>query len=217
MITAKNVWKSYNSIHVLRGVDLDVDMGEVVAIVGRSGSGKTTLLKLVGLLERVDSGTLVVLGMDVTSLDDARASALRLRYIGIVPQTPNLIPYLTVLENVTLPLYLLGVRKSVREARALNVLKELDLHHLASKYPNELSGGEQQRVLIARALVKEPKLLLADEPTAYLDPENSYKVYDILRDVVRNGSSVLVTATNSSDVLFSHRKYVLVNGTLKEF
>ncbi len=213
----RDVWKSYGGNYVLRGVNLVVGGGEVVGIVGRSGSGKTTLIKLVGLLERADRGDLIVLGRDSRSLSDSEASSLRLKEFGIIPQTFNLIPHLTILENVTLPLYLLGVGKSVREAAGLELLKRFELQHLASKYPHELSGGELQRALIVRAFINGPRLVLADEPTAYLDVENAKLVYSMFEEFVKEfKTSIIVTATNAGDILINCRKYLLFNGVLTD-
>ncbi len=211
----RDVWKSYNSNYVLRGINLVVDEGDIVGIIGRSGSGKTTLIKLIGLLERIDRGELIVLGRDSKGLTDSEASSLRLKELGIIPQTFNLIPYLTVLENITLPLYLLGIKKSVRESIALELLRRFDLQHLTSKYPHELSSGEQQRVLIIRAFINKPKLVLADEPTAYLDFENSELVYTMFKEFISEfKTSIVITATNANDILVNCRKYLLSNGVL---
>ncbi len=214
----KDVWKSYSNTHVLRGVNLVVNEADVIGIVGRSGAGKTTLIKLLGLLDRPNSGSLTVLGRDVGKLSDSEASKLRLKEIGIIPQTFNLIPHLTVLENVELPLYLLGFKKSVREAAALELLKKFELQHLASRYPHELSSGEQQRILAIRAFINKPKLVLADEPTAYLDAENSNTVYEVFKELINEfKSTVIITATGPDDILVSCRKYLLFKGVLKEF
>jgi len=211
----RDVWKSYNGNYVLKGVNLVVDEGDIVGIIGRSGSGKTTLIKLVGLLERVDRGELIVLGRDSKKLNDFEASSLRLKELGIIPQTFNLIPHITVLENITLPLYLLGIRKSIRESIALELLRRFDLQHLASRYPHELSSGEQQRVLIIRAFINKPKLVLADEPTAYLDLENSKLVYDMFKEFISEfKTSIIITATSTDDILINCRKYLLSNGVL---
>ncbi|MEM2444730.1 MAG: ABC transporter ATP-binding protein [Sulfolobales archaeon] len=192
-----DVWKSYNDVYVLRGINLLVRGGEVVGIVGRSGVGKTTMIRLLGLLDRADSGIVRILGRDVGDLSDSEASRLRLKEIGIIPQQFNLIPHLTVLENIELPLYLQGVKKYEREAKALEMLKRFGLQYLASRYPNELSSGEQQRVLAIRAFIKSPRIVLADEPTAYLDIENSRIMYDMFKELISEyNSSVIITATN---------------------
>lgn len=212
-----DVWKSYNDVYVLRGINLLVRGGEVVGIVGRSGVGKTTMIRLLGLLDRADSGIVRILGRDVSDLSDSEASRLRLKEIGIIPQQFNLIPHLTVLENIELPLYLQGVKKHEREAKALEMLKRFGLQYLASRYPNELSSGEQQRVLAIRAFIKSPRIVLADEPTAYLDIENSRIMYDMFKELISEyNSSVIITATNLDEVLLNCRKYLLSNGILKE-
>jgi len=182
------------AVHALRGVDLQVAPGELVAIMGPSGSGKSTLLTLAGGLDTATSGEVLVEGVPLSGLDRAGLAQLRRRSVGYVFQELNLLPALTAAENVALPLELDGVRARDARARALRALDELDLAALAGRFPDDLSGGEQQRVAIARALVGERRLVLADEPTGALDSVTGESVLALLRSRVDAGAAaVLVT------------------------
>jgi putative ABC transport system ATP-binding protein len=182
------------AVHALRGVDLQVAPGELVAVMGPSGSGKSTLLTLAGGLDTATSGEVLVEGVPLSGLDRAGLAQLRRRSVGYVFQELNLLPALTAAENVALPLELDGVRARDARARALRALDELDLASLAGRFPDDLSGGEQQRVAIARALVGERRLVLADEPTGALDSVTGESVLALLRSRVDAGAAaVLVT------------------------
>jgi putative ABC transport system ATP-binding protein len=194
----RRVSKVYGSgpteVRALRDVDLSVECGELVAIMGPSGSGKSTLLTIAGSLEEASSGHVLVDGVDLATVSRARHAKLRRRSIGYVFQDFNLLPGLTALENVTLPLELDGVRARAARPPALEAMKELDVADLADRYPDELSGGERQRVAIARAIVGERGLLLADEPTGALDTLNGEAVMRLLRAATQRGvAGVVVT------------------------
>jgi putative ABC transport system ATP-binding protein len=182
---------------VLRGVDATLDAGERVALLGPSGSGKSTLLNLVAGLDSPDAGTIHLHDIELTALDERRRTLLRRRSIGFVFQFFNLIPTLTVEENVRLPVELIGGEKRARE-RALALLDRVGLAHRGGAYPDRLSGGEQQRVALARALVHEPALLLADEPTGNLDAESGARVLDLLESLVRERGAALLLVTHSA-------------------
>jgi putative ABC transport system ATP-binding protein len=217
LIELSEVWKSYGAVEVLRGVDLFVKEGDFVSVRGKSGAGKTTLLKIMGLLETPNKGEVRLLGREVGKLDDSERSEVRLRYIGFIFQFFNLIPSLTVLENVELPLALAGVKKGERRRRALGLLERFGLTHLADRLPETLSGGERQRVAIIRALANDPRIILADEPTSSLDDENSKLVMDLLTEVnAERRVTIVLTTTDLYERLPTNRDFVLKDGRLIE-
>lgn len=195
IVELKKVVKNYNALRVLDGVDFCVGSGEFIVIRGRSGVGKTTLLNIMGLLDKPDDGRILFDGLDVTDLDEDRRAEIRLRSIGFVFQFFNLIPELNVLENVMLPLLLLGFGRVEAERKALDVLRELGLGDLVYRGLGELSGGQLQRVAIARALVKNPKIILADEPFAHLDDYNRGVVEELFVRIVKDYGIPVVIAT----------------------
>lgn len=217
VVRLSGVRKRYGADEVLRGVDLAVRPGEFVSIRGKSGAGKTTLLKIIGLLERPDAGEVRLFGLRADGLSDGEAAEIRLRRIGFIFQFFNLIPTLTVLENVELPMALAGVGKAERRARAMELMRSLGIAGLADRMPGSLSGGERQRAAIARALANEPSLILADEPTSSLDDENSELVMAMLREASRAlGASVIVTAVDIYERLPTDADYVLKEGVLRK-
>ncbi|MEM4469113.1 MAG: ABC transporter ATP-binding protein [Candidatus Nezhaarchaeales archaeon] len=212
-----NISKSYGQVKVLRSVTLKIRRGDFILIRGKSGAGKTTLLKIMGLMERPDSGELLISGRNVSELSDEEMSRIRLHDIGFVFQFFNLIPSLTVLENLELPLALAGVGRDERKRRALQLLDYFELRGLANRFPATLSGGERQRVAIARALINNPKIVLADEPTSSLDEENSMLVIDLLTKVnEERGLAIVMTTTDLHENVPANRDYVLKNGLLYE-
>ena len=186
---------------VLDEVDLDIQTGEVFVLLGKSGSGKSTLLNLISGIDRADNGHIVVGQTDITTLDEKQRTLFRRDHIGIIFQFFNLIPTLTVLENVTLPYELSGAGRDASEARALALLERVGLGDRRDTFPDQLSGGEQQRVAIARALVHEPPLVLADEPTGNLDTETGQRVLDLLLALTRDAGKTLVIATHSPEII----------------
>jgi putative ABC transport system ATP-binding protein len=202
---------------VLRGVDLSVAAGEIVVLLGRSGSGKSTLLNLVSGIDRPTSGTVRVEGVDVAALSETARTRLRRRRIGFIFQFYNLIPTLTVEENLRLPLELNGVDGADGRARALDLLAEVGLRDRASSFPDRLSGGEQQRVAVARALVHEPALVLADEPTGNLDAESARQVLALLAGLARREGKTVIAASHSEEVAaLADRVLTLADGRLIE-
>jgi putative ABC transport system ATP-binding protein len=200
IVAVKSVVKVYRfgkvAYEALRGVTMSVDRGEVVCVVGPSGSGKTTLLNIIGGLDKPDTGTVTVEGTDITRLSEAELTRFRLFKVGYVFQLYNLIPTLTVLENVELPMYLAGVPKEARRKRALELLEIVGLEKHADKTPDILSGGEQQRVAIARALANSPAVVLMDEPTGALDTENTRKLMALVKKLNRELRQTFIIATH---------------------
>jgi lipoprotein-releasing system ATP-binding protein len=198
------VRRSYRSgaatLEVLRGVDLSVAAGEMVALVAPSGAGKSTLLQIAGLLDRADAGTARVAGADATALDDAGRTALRRVGIGFVYQFHHLLPEFSAVENVMLPQFAAAVPRAAARTRAEALLAAVGLSARIDHRPAELSGGEQQRVAVARALANRPRLLLADEPTGNLDPETSARVFEVMLRVVRDEGAGALVATHNPDL-----------------
>lgn len=201
VVALRNLARSFAQggevIEVLRGVNLDVMPGEIVALLGPSGSGKSTLLQAVGLLEGGFSGTIRLVGTDVSNADSATRTQLRRDHLGFIYQFHHLLPDFTALENVVIPQLLLGRTRRKAEGRAASLLTSLGLAHRLSHRPSQLSGGEQQRVAVARALANSPKLVLADEPTGNLDERTSDKVIDQFLELVRNHGSAALVATHN--------------------
>lgn len=185
MIQIEGITKSFGQLQVLKGIDLNIDKGEVVSIVGQSGAGKTTLLQIIGTLDRADSGRVIINGTDVSRMKEKELSAFRNREIGFVFQFHQLLPEFTALENVTIPAMIKGVSAHDARRQALDMLKFLGLSDRASHKPAELSGGEKQRVAVARALMNNPSVVLADEPSGSLDTKNKEELHNLffeLRD-----------------------------------
>jgi len=204
VLKAVELYKSYHlgnvEVPALRGADLEVRRGEFVAIIGPSGSGKTTLLNILGLLDTPDSGELYVDGESVIGLDDDELSEIRLWKIGFVFQHYNLIPILTALENVEVPMILAGVSPKKRIKRARRLLQMVGIPHMAEHKPTEMSGGQQQRVAIARALANDPSIILADEPTGNLDTKSSEEIVNLMGTLNREKGTTFVVVTHDLDV-----------------
>lgn len=201
MIRLNNIHKTYpgaQPLHVLKGIDLEVKKGELVAFMGASGSGKSTLLNVLGLLDSYDEGEYYLDGELIRGLDEARAAELRNRKIGFIFQSFNLIPFKNALENVALPLYYRGVGYSERMQRARQYLERVGLADRAHHLPSELSGGQKQRVAIARALVAEPAIILADEPTGALDSQTTEEVMALLKSVHAEGHTLIIVTHEQS-------------------
>lgn len=201
MIILEGINKIYNNgspLHVLKGVDLTIEKGEFVSIMGASGSGKSTLLNILGILDDYDSGTYYLNGTLIKNFSETSAAAARNNMIGYIFQSFNLINYKNALENVALPLYYQGVSRRKRNEIALEYLDRLGLRDWAEHMPNEMSGGQKQRVAIARALINKPQIILADEPTGALDSNTSQEVMDLLRDVNRSGMTIICVTHEQS-------------------
>jgi putative ABC transport system ATP-binding protein len=211
-IEARDVSKAYGTQTVLDRASVAIERGALIAVVGRSGSGKSTLLRIIGGLEPADAGTVRVGGVDLGAFTEAERAAWRRRDLGFVFQFFNLLPTLTVAENVELPLALNGAGAQDARRRSRALLEELGLGACAERFPEELSGGEQQRVAIARAVVHEPQLVLADEPTGNLDVETAGQVLDLLRRTCQRRGTTLVMATHSTDVAAQATRVIAIRG-----
>jgi putative ABC transport system ATP-binding protein len=211
-----DVAKHFGARAILDGAALDVARGEFVVVVGRSGSGKSTLLKLIGGLDRPDRGTIRHAGRELGSLSERQLAMFRRRSLGFVFQFFNLIPTLTVAENVQLPLALNAYDKAAMQERTATLCAELGLEECAQRFPDELSGGEQQRVAIARALAHEPALVIADEPTGNLDLDTAMRVLSLLTDSCRRHNTTLIMATHSPDVAGHADRVLRIRGAALE-
>ncbi|AUP77809.1 ABC transporter ATP-binding protein [Flavivirga eckloniae] len=218
MIQAKNIHKYYDDLHVLKGVDIHIKKGEVVSIVGASGAGKTTLLQILGTLDTASSNEdfeLKINDTSIKSLKDRALARFRNEHIGFIFQFHQLLPEFTALENVCLPAYIKGTRKVDAEKRAIELLDFLGLSHRHDHKPNELSGGEQQRVAVARALINNPDLIFADEPSGNLDSESAETLHSLffkLRDEF--GQTFVIVTHNKELANLADRKLVMVDGNI---
>ena len=203
LIELKDVNKTYNNgqpLHVLKGINLDIDKGEFVSIMGASGSGKSTLLNILGILDNYDTGEYYIDGRLIKNLSERQAADYRNRMIGFIFQSFNLVGFKTAVENVELPLFYQGVSRAKRHQLAMEYLERLGLADWAKHYPNEMSGGQKQRVAIARALITHPKIILADEPTGALDSKTSEEVMQLLGQLNREEGVTIIVVTHESGV-----------------
>ena len=218
MIRLEKVNKSYrlgeSSLHVLRDLDLTIESGELVSIMGASGSGKSTLLNILGILDDYDSGAYQLGDALIRELSEHEAAQYRNRYIGFVFQSFHLLAFKTALENVALPLFYRGVSRRKREEKALEYLERVGLGAWADHLPNELSGGQKQRVAVARALIAEPRVVLADEPTGALDSKTSGELMDLLTEVNNAGVTVVIVTHEAEVAARTQRTIRLVDGEI---
>lgn len=196
MIDIKNITKSFGSLQVLKGIDLHINKGEVVSIVGPSGAGKTTLLQIIGTLDHPDTGSVVVDGIDTTTLSSKHLADFRNRHLGFVFQFHQLLPEFTAIENIMIPAYIAGTSQSKAKQRAKELLEFMGLADRATHKPNELSGGEKQRVAVARALVNNPAVILADEPSGSLDTRNKEELHQLFFDLRDQFGQTFVIVTH---------------------
>lgn len=200
-------------LHILRGGGFDLHRGEIIALVGQSGSGKSTLLQCVGLLDKPSSGSILVNGAAVQKMDEDMRTQIRRNKIGFVYQRHNLLSDFTALENVMLPMLANGMDENIARARAIKLLKSANVAHRASHHPGEMSGGEQQRTAVARALANNPDILLADEPTGSLDPQHATVVFDLLLDLVRKNNMAMLFVTHDMNLAArADKKITIDNG-----
>lgn len=200
LVTVSNVHKSFGNVEVLQGVSLQIQKSEVVSVVGASGAGKTTLLQILGTLEVPDSGTVEIAGQPVHSLKGNALSAFRNRHIGFVFQFHNLLPEFTALENICLPGMILGTKESELSSKAMELMDYLGISNRSNHKPSELSGGEQQRVAVARALINNPALVLADEPSGNLDSENAHELHSVFFKLRQEFNQTFVIVTHNNDL-----------------
>lgn len=203
-------------LHILRGGGFDLHRGEIIALVGPSGSGKSTLLQCVGLLDRPTAGSILLNGVPVQKMDDDARTMMRRRKIGFVYQRHNLLSDFTAVENVVLPMLANGTDEHVATARAMKLLRAANVAHRASHLPGEMSGGEQQRTAVARALANNPEILLADEPTGSLDPAHAETVFDLLMNLVRKNKMAMLFVTHDMNLASrADRKITIHDGVIE--
>ena len=215
MIKANNIHLSYGSLHVLKGVDLHVKQGEIVSIIGVSGAGKTTLLQILGTLDKADNGSLIINGKQINNLSEKQLANFRNLNIGFVFQSHNLLVEFTALENVCIPAYIAGKNRKEAEKKAKEILSTLGLVDRLNHKPNELSGGEQQRVAVARAFINSPDIILADEPSGNLDSKNSKALHQLLIKLNKDLGQTFVIVTHNIELAnMATRKLEIVDGKI---
>lgn len=200
MIHTTGITKSFGSLQVLKGIDLTINKGEFVSIIGASGAGKTTLLQIIGSLDKADQGELIVDGINLNQLSDKQLAAFRNKHIGFVFQFHQLLPEFTALENVCIPGFIAGRKKQEVEAQAKELLKKMGLAERIGHKPNQLSGGEKQRVAVARALINQPSLILADEPSGSLDSANKKELHSLLRELCNEYGLTILVVTHDKEL-----------------
>ena len=215
MIQVRNIKKSFGSLEVLKGIDLDIERGKVVSIVGPSGAGKTTLLQIMGTLDKADCGSVVIDGIDVMRLSDAKRSTFRNKHMGFVFQFHQLLPEFTALENVMMPALIGGTSRREARKRAEELLAFMGLSGRSSHKPNELSGGEKQRVAVARALVNKPDVVFADEPSGSLDTHNKQELHSLFFDLRdRMGQTFVIVTHDEQLANLADRKISMQDGRI---
>lgn len=213
MIIAKNITKSYGELQVLKGIDLKVDKGEIISIVGPSGAGKTTFLQILGTLSRPDSGKILFENNEVNTYRDRQLAAFRNKNIGFVFQFHHLLPEFTALENVCIPAFIAQTKKEEAEEKAKEIMGFLNLSHRLEHKPKEMSGGEQQRVAVARALINGPAVIFADEPSGNLDSQNKKELHDLFFTIRKKYNSSFVIVTHDEGLAnMADRKLMMKDG-----
>ncbi|MCC6013950.1 MAG: ABC transporter ATP-binding protein [Candidatus Verstraetearchaeota archaeon] len=220
IITTIDLWKIYKSGKIeypaLRGINMKIRKGEFIAIVGPSGSGKSTLLNLLGALDRPTKGKVIIDGTDISKLKSNELAELRNKKLGFIFQTFNLIPYMSALDNVEVPMIASGIPPKERKERARKLLELVGLKGFEKNRPSELSGGQQQKVAIARALVNNPQIILADEPTGNLDSKSANEIIEILHDLNKRGVTIILVTHNLNLIKYCHRVFWLKDGLIEK-
>ena len=219
LLEIKNIKRDFRlgseKLHVLKGINLSIEKGEYVALMGPSGSGKSTLMNILGCLDTPTSGEYILNGKDVSKMSDSELADIRNKEIGFVFQTFNLMPRTTALDNVALPMVYAGVKKEKRHERAKEVLKLVGLDNRMLHKPNELSGGQRQRVAVARALVNHPSIILADEPTGNLDSKTSYEIMNLFDEIYQKGNTVILVTHEEDIAQYAKRIIRLKDGLIE--
>ena len=218
IVEIKELWKSYQSgeetVHALKSVDLNINDGDFLCIMGESGAGKSTLLSILGGLNHPSKGKVIVDEIDIYALTHEQIATFRSEYLGFVFQSFNLVPYLTVLENVMLPLVISDMKKKEKEERAVTSLERVGLEKKIYRLPDQLSGGEQERVAVARAIVNKPPVILADEPTGNLDTKTSRDIMELFAGLNREGQTIVMVTHNPENKMYANRDIVLKDGRI---
>ena len=216
MIEAKGIYKSFGNVNVIKGIDIHIDKGEIVTIMGASGAGKSTLLQIIGTLEKADKGEVFINGQNISTLNVKKLAAFRNKNIGFVFQFHHLLPEFTALENICIPAFIAGTPKSVALDKAMHLLEYLNLTERANHKPSMLSGGEQQRVAVARALINEPAVILADEPSGNLDSQNAKELHELffmLRE--QTGQTFVIVTHNPELAAMADRTLTIKDGKIE--
>lgn len=215
MLQARGIHKSYGNLHILKGVDLEIDKGEIITIVGASGAGKSTLLHIIGTLDNPDHGSVILNNIEVNKLSSKRLSAFRNEHIGFIFQFHHLLPEFTALENICIPAFIAKRSKKEAERRAFELLELLGLTERAEHKPGELSGGEQQRVAVARAMINYPSIIMADEPSGNLDSANAESLHRLFVELRNNmGQTFVIVTHNESLANMADRKVLMKDGQI---
>ena len=217
MIELKGIKKNYGKLEILKGIDLTVKKGECISIVGSSGAGKSTLLQIIGTLDSTNEGQLLIDNKDINKLNKDQLSSFRNKNIGFIFQFHNLLPEFSALENICIPAFIAGMSQKDAEKSAFELLKRLKLEDRANHKPSQLSGGEQQRVAVARALINQPTILLADEPSGNLDSKNADDLHKLILEVNKELNQTCIVVTHNNDFAnMAHRKLTITDGLIEE-
>lgn len=217
MIKAENIHHQYEDLEVLKGINLEINQGEFVSIIGASGAGKTTLLQILGTLDKPSSGTVKINNQDITQLSEKELSLFRCNQIGFIFQFHNLLPEFTALENVCLPAFIAGNDRKSAEDRGRELLSLLKIENRSKHKPNEMSGGEQQRVAVARALINKPSIILADEPSGNLDSKNALELHNLLIELNKNLQQTIAVVTHNKELSdITDRCFEIHDGLIKK-